>query len=83
MLPSLQALQFLRQFRVGDSAAQPPFLGFGDPALEGAVVRAHVNAEAYALNIYQTASRLMAGAATSQQRALNIRAKAQANSAGL
>ncbi|MFY7838395.1 MAG: tetratricopeptide repeat protein [Novosphingobium sp.] len=35
VLPSLQALQFLRQFRVGDGAAQPPFLGFGDPALDG------------------------------------------------
>jgi alkylation response protein AidB-like acyl-CoA dehydrogenase len=33
-----------------------------DPALEAEVVRAHMNAEAYALNIYQTASRLMAGA---------------------
>ncbi|MFT4054832.1 MAG: acyl-CoA dehydrogenase [Novosphingobium sp.] len=33
-----------------------------DPALEADVVRAHMNAEAYALNIYQTASRLMAGA---------------------
>jgi len=33
-----------------------------DPALEGDVVRAHMNADAYALNIYQTASRLMAGA---------------------
>ena len=33
-----------------------------DPALEADVVRAHMNADAYALNIYQTASRLMAGA---------------------
>ncbi|AZI36891.1 putative acyl-CoA dehydrogenase [Caenibius tardaugens NBRC 16725] len=33
-----------------------------DPALEADVVRAFMNAEAYALNIYQTASRLMAGA---------------------
>ena len=33
-----------------------------DPALEAEVVRAHMNADAYALNIYQTASRLMAGA---------------------
>ena len=33
-----------------------------DPALEGDVVRAHMNADAYALNIYQTASRLIAGA---------------------
>jgi alkylation response protein AidB-like acyl-CoA dehydrogenase len=33
-----------------------------DPALEAEIVRAHMNAEAYALNIYQTASRLMAGA---------------------
>lgn len=33
-----------------------------DPALEADVVRAHMNAEAYALNIYQMASRLMAGA---------------------
>ena len=33
-----------------------------DPLLEADVVRAHMNAEAYALNIYQTASRLMAGA---------------------
>jgi alkylation response protein AidB-like acyl-CoA dehydrogenase len=33
-----------------------------DPTLEADVVRAHMNAEAYALNIYQTASRLMAGA---------------------
>ena len=33
-----------------------------DPALEAEVVRAFMNAEAYALNIYQTASRLMAGA---------------------
>lgn len=33
-----------------------------DPALEADVVRAHMNAEAYALNIYQTASRLIAGA---------------------
>ena len=33
-----------------------------DPALEADVVRANMNADAYALNIYQTASRLMAGA---------------------
>ena len=33
-----------------------------DPALEAEVVRAFMNAEAYALNIYQTASRLIAGA---------------------
>jgi len=33
-----------------------------DPLLEAEVVRAHMNADAYALNIYQTASRLMAGA---------------------
>ncbi|CAD7342033.1 acyl-CoA dehydrogenase [Sphingomonadales bacterium 56] len=33
-----------------------------DPNLEADVVRAHMNADAYALNIYQTASRLMAGA---------------------
>jgi len=33
-----------------------------DPTLEADVVRAHMNADAYALNIYQTASRLMAGA---------------------
>jgi len=33
-----------------------------DPALEADVVRAHMNADAYALNIYQTASWLMAGA---------------------
>ncbi|WP_311269526.1 acyl-CoA dehydrogenase [Sphingobium sp. WCS2017Hpa-17] len=33
-----------------------------DPILEADVVRAHMNAEAYALSIYQTASRLMAGA---------------------
>ena len=33
-----------------------------DPALEADVIRAHMNADAYALNIYQTASRLMAGA---------------------
>jgi len=33
-----------------------------DPALEAEVVRAHINADAYALSIYQTASRLMAGA---------------------
>lgn len=33
-----------------------------DPGLEADVVRAHMNADAYALNIYQTASRLMAGA---------------------
>lgn len=33
-----------------------------DPVLEADVVRAFMNAEAYALNIYQTASRLMAGA---------------------
>ena len=33
-----------------------------DPTLEADVVRAHMNAEAYALNIYQTASRLIAGA---------------------
>jgi len=33
-----------------------------DPALEAQVVLAHMNADAYALNIYQTASRLMAGA---------------------
>ena len=33
-----------------------------DPALEADVVRAHMNADAYALNIYQTASRLIAGA---------------------
>lgn len=33
-----------------------------DPALEADVVRAFLNAEAYALSIYQTASRLMAGA---------------------
>jgi alkylation response protein AidB-like acyl-CoA dehydrogenase len=33
-----------------------------DPALEADVARAFMNAEAYALNIYQTASRLMAGA---------------------
>lgn len=33
-----------------------------DPMLEADVVRAHMNADAYALSIYQTASRLMAGA---------------------
>ncbi len=33
-----------------------------DQTLEADVVRAHMNADAYALNIYQTASRLMAGA---------------------
>lgn len=33
-----------------------------DPLLEGEVIRAFMNAEAYALSIYQTASRLMAGA---------------------
>lgn len=33
-----------------------------DPALEAEVVRAHINADAYALSIYQTASRLIAGA---------------------
>ncbi|WP_313801454.1 acyl-CoA dehydrogenase [Sphingobium sp.] len=33
-----------------------------DPMLEADVIRAHMNAEAYALSIYQTASRLMAGA---------------------
>lgn len=33
-----------------------------DPALEAEVIRAHINADAYALSIYQTASRLMAGA---------------------
>ncbi|WP_176594624.1 acyl-CoA dehydrogenase [Sphingobium sp. EM0848] len=33
-----------------------------DPILEADVVRAHMNADAYALSIYQTASRLMAGA---------------------
>ncbi|AXB80282.1 acyl-CoA dehydrogenase family protein [Novosphingobium sp. P6W] len=33
-----------------------------DPALEADVVRAYMNADAYALNIYQTALRLMAGA---------------------
>ena len=33
-----------------------------DPVLEADVVRAFMNAEAYALNIYQTASRLIAGA---------------------
>ena len=33
-----------------------------DPALASEVTRAFMNAEAYALNIYQTASRLMAGA---------------------
>ena len=33
-----------------------------DPMLEAEVIRAHMNAEAYALSIYQTASRLMAGA---------------------
>lgn len=33
-----------------------------DPAIEANVVRAHMNADAYALSIYQTASRLMAGA---------------------
>ena len=33
-----------------------------DPALEADVVRAHMNADAYALNIYLTASRLIAGA---------------------
>lgn len=33
-----------------------------DPALEADVVRAFLNAEAYALSIYQTASALMAGA---------------------
>jgi alkylation response protein AidB-like acyl-CoA dehydrogenase len=32
-----------------------------DPALEGEVVRAWMNAEAYALSIYSTASRLIAG----------------------
>lgn len=32
-----------------------------DPLLEADVARAHMNAEAYALSIYQTASRLMAG----------------------
>lgn len=33
-----------------------------DPLLEADVVRAYMNADAYALSIYQTASRLMAGA---------------------
>jgi alkylation response protein AidB-like acyl-CoA dehydrogenase len=33
-----------------------------DPALEAEVVRAWMNAEAYALNIYQTASKLISGA---------------------
>ncbi len=33
-----------------------------DPALEAEVIRAHINADAYALSIYQTASRLIAGA---------------------
>lgn len=33
-----------------------------DPILEADVLRAHMNADAYALNIYQTASRLIAGA---------------------
>ena len=33
-----------------------------DPALEAEVARAYMNAEAYALSIYETASRLMAGA---------------------
>lgn len=33
-----------------------------DPALEAEVVRAHMNADAYALSIYSTACRLMAGA---------------------
>ncbi|WP_336951250.1 acyl-CoA dehydrogenase [Sphingobium aromaticivastans] len=33
-----------------------------DPTLEADVIRAYMNAEAYALSIYQTASRLIAGA---------------------
>ena len=33
-----------------------------DPGLEADVIRAHINADAYALSIYQTASRLIAGA---------------------
>jgi alkylation response protein AidB-like acyl-CoA dehydrogenase len=42
-----------------------------DPALEADVVRAHMNADAYALNIYQTASRLMAGATIGPEASTN------------
>jgi alkylation response protein AidB-like acyl-CoA dehydrogenase len=50
-------LAALWQARKGNSTE-----GGADPALEADVVRAFMNAEAYALSIYQTASRLMAGA---------------------
>lgn len=42
-----------------------------DPALEVDVVRAHMNAEAYALSIYQTASRLIGGAAIGPEASTN------------
>jgi len=42
-----------------------------DPGLEADVVRAHMNADAYALNIYQTASRLMAGAKIGSEASTN------------
>ncbi|AKM09453.1 acyl-CoA dehydrogenase [Croceicoccus naphthovorans] len=42
-----------------------------DPALEAEVVRAFMNAEAYALSIYQTASALMAGATIGPEASTN------------
>ena len=42
-----------------------------DPALEAEVVRAFMNAEAYALSIYSTASRLMAGATIGPEASTN------------
>jgi alkylation response protein AidB-like acyl-CoA dehydrogenase len=42
-----------------------------DPAIEAEVVRAHINADAYALSIYQTASRLMAGATIGPEASTN------------
>jgi len=37
VVPSLQSLQFIRQYRAGAAGAGPekPFIGFGDPLLEG------------------------------------------------
>jgi alkylation response protein AidB-like acyl-CoA dehydrogenase len=42
-----------------------------DQALEADVVRAHMNAEAYALSIYQTASRLIGGASIGPEASTN------------
>jgi alkylation response protein AidB-like acyl-CoA dehydrogenase len=42
-----------------------------DPAIEAEVVRAHIHADAYALSIYQTASRLIAGAKIGSEASTN------------